>query len=562
MGAIPVKAPAVPPASCSDDCVKSIDFNRLEYDPAGGKAPVMLTIVLKQDMDQQQTVTVNGLFIPRVRDNFGRAVSSGGSGGVLEAQGSLVTNSWIPTRGDTMLLALDAGLFNDRFPRILLSSPRGASIDVSKNNAAMAISGLTLNCLYAVPVPATEAGTPAAADRRTQNACAPSLGFKKASSTNLQIARWIEPNSAIDRLSITTLDVAAPGAVTTASGLPSVQVISDRDAPAWGPNPEVYWLPSEKPELRPLTCVPGRGSRLVCDAPDKKDMSLSRDALTLEVIDQGHPGGPIKGLISTLPCGGAAPASPCRQPLLWKTNPPKLVPTVKRNASSGVPDLGDSSWTLTLQVVNVDGTDKPTLRAPALPQGPKPTSLPEGRIECSRVIGRPCVAIFTIYRSDLNALSDLMEFNVSKPSGETFQPYQITNILTGVRPWLSQVADDFTYFYGENLVYDAIKINATEITTPDLQCMPDGTYCAVVKPYDSTQSSGLVYFVSHMPDVAFPLVKVNAATANAPITYKKPAATDPKAAPGKVANTITSPDSTELQLLFKNKAEFAIQAYK
>jgi hypothetical protein len=564
--AVAPRAKPAPPQqaapACRDDCVKSIDFNRAEYDPAGGKAPVMMTIVLKQDMDQQQTVTVNGLFVPRVRDNFGRAVGSGGSSGVLEAQGSLATNSWIPTSRDTMLLTLDAAYFNDRFPRVLLSSPRGAPIDISRNTAAVTVSGLTLNCQNAVLVTATEAGTPAAGGRTAQNACAPSLGFRKSAPTNMQVTRWIEPKAAspIDKLSITTLDVSAPGAVTTASGLPSVQVISDRDAPAWGPNPEVYWLPSDKSELRPLTCVPGAGSRLVCDAPDKADLSAARPQLTLQIVDQGHPGGPIKGLVSTVACGGSGPS--CRQPLLWKTNPPKFVPTTDTVPSTGMPDFTHSSWTLTLQVVNVDATDKATLQVPALLPAPKQTSLPNGAIDCPLPVGRPCTATFSIHRTDLNVLTDLMEFNITKASGETFQPYQITTILTNVRPWLSQVADDFTFFYGENLVYDAIKINATEVATPGLQCVPDGTYCAVVKPFDPKLTAGLMYFVSHKPDVRFPFVKVNTTSANAPVIYAPPKkAADAQAAPASPPKTLTPQDSTALQLFMK-KQEFSVQGFK
>jgi hypothetical protein len=225
-----------------------------------------------------------------------------------------------------------------------------------------------------------------------------------------------------------------------------------------------------------------------------------------------------------------------------------------------LPDLSGSAWLLTLQVVNVDPADKPTLNAPALLPGVKGGSLLAGGITCPPPVGRPCTATFSIQRSDLNLLSDLMEFNITKAGGETFEPYQITNILTNVRPWLSQAADDFTYFYGENLVYDVIKINATEINAPDVQCLADGTYCAVVKPFDPKLTPGLMYFITHKPDVSFPLIKVSTTAANAPVIYSPPKkADDGKAALAAASKTFAPADT--LQLLMK-KEQFSIQGFK
>lgn len=494
-------------ANCSNDCVESIDFNRVEYDPTAGKAPVSLTIKLKEDMDQQQTVTVNGQLVQRVRDNFGRAVASGGTNGVLETS-SLATNTWIPTNSRTILMTLDGSAFGDRFPQILLSSPRRGSIDVSRSQSVVTISGRQLDCGLARAVEATEAGTPAAGGRQANNACLPSLAFQKSVPTNMQIARWIANDSTIDKLSITTLSASASGSVTTASGLPAVQVISDQDSPAWGPNPEVDWMTPDN-KIQPLTCVPGSGSRLVCDAPDAS--STERKSLTLQVIDQGHPGGPIKGLISTVPCGGNSPA--CRQPLLWKTNPPRLSANNTPDPDTHLPNLAATQWEMKLLVVNVDPGDTATL-------GPLKASGKNGTIECNGAASKPCSATFVIRRSDLNSVSDLMAFQVQQPNKTASEPFWITNVLTNVRPWISQISSDFTSWYGENLVYDAIRINANEISK--VQCTPDGTFCSVVGGYDSEVTGGLMYFVTHHPEVAFPFVQVNTSGANSPIVYTPP----------------------------------------
>jgi hypothetical protein len=121
-GEVPVPGDVVKPTQNS---IKELTYVPTDYDPAGAvKSLVSVAIETSQPIDQQQTISVNGKILKRSRDNFGRGISAGGAGGLLETA-SLDPNSWLPTSSTSLTLTLDPSGFGRHFPDILIAAPSG-----------------------------------------------------------------------------------------------------------------------------------------------------------------------------------------------------------------------------------------------------------------------------------------------------------------------------------------------------------------------------------------------------------------------------------------------------
>ena len=136
--------------------VEELSFNRTSYNPATysptSPALVTLEIRLSQAIDQQANLYVNGALLKRARDNFGRAISTGGSNGLLEEATSISqVNTWMPVSSRSLLVNVDGGQFGTSFPTIQIVSPgtsRPFSISNSKpKDAEVSISGLPFQCV-------------------------------------------------------------------------------------------------------------------------------------------------------------------------------------------------------------------------------------------------------------------------------------------------------------------------------------------------------------------------------------------------------------------------------
>jgi hypothetical protein len=99
--------------------------------------------------------------------------------------------------------------------------------------------------------------------------------------------------------------------------------------------------------------------------------------------------------------------------------------------------------------------------------------------------------------------------------GET--PASVTNMLTNIKPIISQITDDRKSFSGKNLVFESIRIgNANPM---HITCVPDGSQCKGDGNYGA--NAGFLYFVAN-PDTAFPFMQLNATGLNTAITYTPP----------------------------------------
>ena len=195
----------------------------------------------------------------------------------------------------------------------------------------------------------------------------------------------------------------------------------------------------------------------------------------------------------------------CRQPLIWKTNPPKL-------AANNTSDLSKASWKMWMEFVNVGDTDKVEI-------GTLPADLTSGKMfNCDKGVEQACVASFTVPRDQINRVSDWMSVQVTDRAGKQLgSRAAITNVLTNIKPILSQITDDRKSFSGKNLVFESIRVgNSNPI---HITCVPDGSQCKGDGNYGP--NAGFLYFVAN-PDTAFPFMQLNATGLNTAITYTPP----------------------------------------
>jgi hypothetical protein len=501
--------PVDPPGSTAgrarpSNAVTYLAFNRTE---TAASSCVALAITLSSDMDQQQTVTVDGALIPRVRDTFGRA-AQGGSQGLLEANSLTNCPNWIPNGPRSLLLTLNASNYGNRFPQILLNSPLAESLDVAVSVTQSAKSSEAIQITGQAWYPACLSSA----------SCLPSLAFVKSSSVPIGVARrqtLAGAGTVIDQLSVTLLNPPASGpAPVVGSTPPAVQVLTNRGQQVWADDVEVDWVP-DPTHIVPLTCLPDKGSRLLCDTPQAAATAYSGRGLTLAVYDPHHSGGAIRSFVHTPPCGNSD--LPCPSPLVWNLNPPVLdCSSCSKPSSDGkatVPNLGAARWTMEVSVVNVAEGDKATLL--------KYPGSAESFDEPVRCAGGPCRVIFTFPRSRFNDLGDLMTLKIAH-NGAVSKPFWITNVRANVSPQVSYVSSDFSTWSGQNLVFDKVQVNST---VASVQCVADASTASTCSktssdPFDS--SAGYMYFVAPDQSISIPMMQANATGPNTPVKFTPP----------------------------------------
>jgi hypothetical protein len=484
----------LPSAATTAVGVASISYNRIEYDPktasATNPASVTITLGLDKDMDQQETVSVNGIPIKRARDTFGRAITAGGSGGLLESA-TLGINTWIPSGPRTLIVTLDASMFAERFPLVLLSSPAN-TIEVGKTwPKEVLISGRELKC---DPTPCPGG--------------LPSLGYATSSVKHFAAARWMGKTRPADKICITVTDSTPTQAVTpgpTPSSIPSIQVVSSADNQIWGSNVIVNMIRDDG-GITPLKCDPPQaGSRYVCDAPGYVPASDTYSTVYLEILDTGHAGGPIKGAVDLSPCSNSvAAANYCRQPLVWDLKNPQLDPS-------------QSQWLFDILLANVDNdADVAFEEDKAI----------KGKVAC-RGNETLCLARIAIPESEFFSVKDSMKLHMVGADGKTY-PATITNLFSNVRPVVTQIETDKTSWTGQNLIFSKLRISDTG-STFSLDCSDDASKCYLKGKYGS-KDTGFMYLLGGAQSVQ--LVQWNASGGFTPLHLDLPKPPAAAGAPG------------------------------
>ena len=457
-----------------DGCVAKIMYSRADYDSSATQAPVMVTVSLapgSATLDKEEMINVNGRYLQRARDNFGRGVvvqGTSGISGILET-GSLGVNTWLPVSSTTFVMNLDGLLFKTKFPNVLLQSPSGV-IDLANSfitrkqddPAAVIIDGVIWDCT-------TNCGS-----------ILPPLTRPKLAEARIGVARWAESSpphdpdgKPWDQLCITVAD--APANQTSASqatvGAP-LQVITDADLNVWGSHPLVVLDYENQGRMNPVTenCR-AFGARWVCPVPQ----DWRGEDIVVRIEDLDHPGGPFVGRGTLLKCVG----DQCSNPFIWKN------PTPAWNDPDGTPD----AWTVRLSMANMRGGDTPELS-----NNGNTWVLPADTFDCTD-FSRVCEVRFTIPKNQFDKLRGTTRLRVFDQNGVPRGTTSNLGLFASISPVITQVDAEQKNFKGSNLVFDTIQIGENGKPIPIIcNAASDATQCSVGK-YDP-DVKGFLYFVT------------------------------------------------------------------
>jgi hypothetical protein len=464
---------AAAPRCPTTGCVSKIMYSPVDYGTTDTTAPVMVTATFlpgTATLDKEEMINVNGRYLQRARDTFGRAVVATGitgSGGILET-GSLGVNTWLPVSSTTFVMNLDGLLFKNKFPNVLLQSPRGV-IDLTnsfKPNADVVISGVgwdcNSNCSYILPPLARPklSEVKIAIERRAAS------GPPEDSS---------DPKSTpMDQLCITVLETSSnqPSA-TQSTAASALQILTDTDSNVWGPRPGVvldYDLDTvERMSPLPATDCQAQGARWVCNVKqDWRDRNMD-----VRIVDFDHPGGAFVGTGSLPPCEG----DQCTIPFVWRNPAPVW----------NDPDGAKNAWTLTLPMANLMEKDKATLSNAQW-------SLPSEPLNCQNS-SKICDVRFTIPKSQFDNIRGTTLLRITGADGKLRGSPSNLALRSAISPVVTMISADQLTFSGRNLVFDKIQIGDTGKPI-SLVCnaAADATQCSLAK-YDP-DAKGYLYFVS------------------------------------------------------------------
>jgi hypothetical protein len=505
--------------------VTEINFNRTSFDPttvsSANPATVGLMISVDTNLDQQETLTVNGMIIKRARDTFGRGTTGSGSGGLLEAS-SLVPNSWVPIGSKEILLSLDGSQFGEHFPTIGFSSPNQQwTLNGGINGSTVIeVSGRTLQCLGA-------------------DTCAtaiPSLAYRKPVIRHIASARWIQSKRTDDKVSFTVNDVTAssPSSPASMTGLPAVQEVSGATQQQWGSNAEVYRMDPATGSMTRLKCDPINSSvsRLTCNLGPGEDHStdyIYRSA-QYEIIDPDHNGGPIEGWASTDDCSieGNSGLPMCGKPTEWGISNPVFIKTIGSHGG----------WLFDVVFVNVDSTWKASLNG-----------ISKSAIDLTCVAER-CSANYVIAAEDIAKFSDLVTLTLEPTHPDRHQvEIHIANLYTNMEPLVTSLSTDKTSWSGTNLtdVFSSIEVGKGGNKYP-MTCSSNVACQVDPKKSYGKNDNGYLYLMSGAIEI--PLMAVNGSGTPVPVFYAAPAQTTAGKNPAgtqqtQAASPTTSPNSTQ-----------------
>lgn len=466
-----------------------------EFDPTGvTKSLVALTLETDQDIDQQQTVSVNGRVLKRSRDSFGRGISSGGLGGLLET-GAIEANTWFPTSSKSVTLTLDPAGFGGRFPDIQISSPRGIlrvneALRTYASEVDVRVGGRRFIC-----------GITCVSDL-------PALGAPKTQVRQLLVSRW-HKQAGYDNLLITVAGDQQPGisSAATTDGVPSLQALTESGHPVWGAG--TVALGSIGQFTFRLTCH-ASGSRLICDTPvGTGDPFLLDNALTLEVLDLDHVGGTgiraSYGLDSCAPGAGIGNPQTCFQPLVWRLGRPQWQTS------------GGLRLTLGLELINVDQAQSVRLIG-----GPSNATIISAQ-QCPPLQRGICSVNLSVDPRQFQSVTDLMLLQF----GDADAPTAVLRYLrSNSAPLVTGIDDAQSVMTGQNLFFKRLQVGDGGPLL-DLACAADGTQCRVPKYPASSQ--GFLYFLDEKTrcagDACIPIQVVQLKTGSvSPIFHALPAA--------------------------------------
>jgi hypothetical protein len=469
-------------AADPQNSIKSVAYAPADFDPTKTtQTLVSVAITTSGTIDPQQTVSVNGRFLKRTRDTFGRGVSASGSGsgGVLETS-TLDPNSWVPTGSKALLLSLDPSLFGRRFPDIRITTPyesysATAQLKPKPTGATITVNGREFYCGESCP------------------SDLPALGYPKGTTKQLLVSQWHKIDADEIFLSVVGDSSNAANPNATSAAPPSLQVISGSDQPSWGGDAIV--LAKLGDTTYRLACTQA-GSRLVCNTPATLHNQKPFDiGFSLEVIDPDHAGGPLHAWQSIPPCDGSdnvSGPSACAQPLVQNLGQPEW-----RQDSSGL------RVTLHLDLVNMKPDQVVALRG-----GPSNSATIDKRPCPHTPIEGSCSVDLTVAEADYGNVSDQMEIRFG---GADWQPAKLLYLRSITQPVLSGINDPQTILTGQNLYFKLLDVGDSLPKPIEMTCTGEGSECRFDKyPAGAT---GYLYFVTNSARIQVLQVKGTTLTA-------------------------------------------------
>jgi hypothetical protein len=453
--------------------ITELRFAIVQYDPSA-TTPTIATLSLAAAvrLDPQITVNVDGYQIKRARDNFARATPSGGSSGLLESS-TLAVNTWIPTSPNSLILNLDASMFNTHFPRIELVAPSPEdTIDVVNELRATA-PNVTVNGYTWICPDIAQYGC---------DVYLPPLAYVKGTTKSLLATRWIKDVKKNDAVVLITApddlkSQASSGAASAPAGgsAPALQVISEGVVNAWGAKPIVFAQieGQSEPQAYELNCS-AHGSRLECSFPiDRGNGNPSystREDYLITVLDAAHAAGASQGTVELRRC----PASgSCVEPLVWDITPPVLEPNGRQ-------------WHFDLRLANVEAGQTVNLQDNS---AVVPGTL-SGTTEC-KISGEACSVRFAIRTSDFDSLTDAMELSVDALANA--HKSSVLNLRSTLAPVISSVDTSKQTASGRNLLFGNMRVGE-QGSNISLSCSTTGGECML--PKLPANQHGYLYFVS------------------------------------------------------------------
>ncbi len=511
-----LKKPAAGDCSAGD-CLSSISYSPVEFE-AGNFNPdkVTVDVILKNNLDREQIVSVNGVILKRARDSFARATPGIATGGILQATDT-TAGTWFPVTEKELILTLNPAAFQDKFPRILLESPKGTFdfSDQLKNGETVFVSGRQYVC---------------PADKSVSClSILPALGNVRAASKPIDVARWEQLNPATSKTEyhfMFKLREEARVQPASPTNFPNVQLINDSVAEPWSTQARVTAFLKGSDKAYALKCVSAGGAYLDCVNPHEEKVLNSKSELTFRVFDGSYSGGAIKGDATTKDCL----ATTCKEPFIYGKDP---LPAWN----------GKDGWNYNLKMINVEDTDTVQLYAAGAPFAF------QAKTECNNGINQPCDVDFFLPRKQFGSIGDLMRLTVQRGGVPVGKVSELGFLRTTMSPFIKGDPNgDQTHLVGINLVFPKVRMidkgKAKDLT---YNCALSGTDCTL-NAAAFGDDEGYLYFVDDQNNLLQFTLLTDKGLQTMPQHNKPKPTPKPGSTPEKTAAT---PETPNLEILIK-----------
>lgn len=462
---------------CGDD-PPALQITGLDYSTGEPGTLANLVLTLSAPIDPADRVSINGHYLSRAFDSFGRG-SAGNIAGALDmsAAAPLGPDQWLPVSPTELFVTLNPNAYTGSFPDILIEGPdHVARLDPTKltqleaNGQIIEASGLGVRSRL------------------------PPLGYAAVPAAVAMNADRYQ-NSSTYHFMLTVADTSPEASAPAAQG--PVLLGGPGEQPEWGPAPAVEVIGGDGDAATLADCKPSDDVRntMDCTAPIK-DPAPPGD-YTVLLMDAGHLGGPITARADLGPTG----------------------PFVR--SISQIPEWSDKrkAWTFTLSVANLGKVEDVALTTA---EGDKLSA----HFHVQGTAGVVTTLTMSIPGHDYPQLGDTMLLCLAQ---DCKYPQTIYSLRTLLTPRVADVDSQQESFSGVNLgIVTQLKVHATDDQGNPasdeyeaLQCYGEQDLCTVNgRRFNKYGSGGLLFVLSD--DSEIPVVKTSGSGLT-PVMFVPPA---------------------------------------